>query len=333
MTSKILEPILKNQIVVALGVILLAWIVYKIRFTIGILAFSYIFVVALIPTIRYIQSKGASLSISISIVYFGIFGFLAAIILILSPNIITQVKNLAIEAPIHLQRISNLVKNGNPIITYIGDLTQSAISNFSDAILQYANQAFRYVIAFVAVIALSIYGISYHDKIINSLFGRMSKNSKNNFLAQINEIEETLSRWAQGQIIISIIVGVITWIALAIAGIESALALGFIAGILEFIPYIGPILSSIPAIAIALGHSAGLALTVALIFIGIQMAENYLIVPLVIRGRTDLNPGLTILAVFTGGELFGVVGAILSVPITIVTKIILKNNFSASHQT
>lgn len=94
---------------------------------------------------------------------------------------------------------------------------------------------------------------------------------------------------------------------------EYAAALGLIAGLFEVVPYLGPILAAIPTIAIALIDSVTKGLLTAGVFLGIQLIENNLIVPMVMKRSVKLNPIIVVVAIIMGGELLGIVGAILAV--------------------
>lgn len=124
-----------------------------------------------------------------------------------------------------------------------------------------------------------------------------------------------LRRWLLGTAIDMVLIGVLTTLGLWLLGIPAALALGLIAGLLEFIPIFGPILSAIPAIAVALIISPADALWVALLYIAIQQLESNLVTPLVMRGAVDLPPALTMLVGALMAILFGFLGLLLAVPI------------------
>jgi predicted PurR-regulated permease PerM len=123
-----------------------------------------------------------------------------------------------------------------------------------------------------------------------------------------------------GSLLLGLIVGVATWIGLMLLGVPFALVFGVIAGIGELLPNLGPLLSSIPPILVALAVDPKLALWVALLFLVVQQLENNLIVPLVMARTLDLHPLSVIFMVLAMGTIFGVVGAIIAVPITVIIK-------------
>ena len=151
-----------------------------------------------------------------------------------------------------------------------------------------------------------------------SLFG--SKEERVKLL--IVKIEEKLGAWLQGQLILSLVIGILSYIGLTLLNIPYALPLAMIAGIMEVIPVIGPIISALPAIFLALTISPFLSIAVAVMYLVIQQLENNLIVPQVMKRAVGLNPLIVILAIAIGSRLLGIAGALLAVPLAVVIQII-----------
>jgi predicted PurR-regulated permease PerM len=120
-----------------------------------------------------------------------------------------------------------------------------------------------------------------------------------------------------------------TYFGLRILGIEFALPLALLAGVLEIIPNIGPILSSIPAIVAGLAFSPLMGLAVAALYFLIQQLENTLIVPKVMEKTAGVNPLVTILSLAIGFKLGGIVGAILAVPVVLLIQVVSSEVFAS----
>lgn len=143
-------------------------------------------------------------------------------------------------------------------------------------------------------------------------------------LEAITESERALRLWLRGQLIAMIVVGLLTGFGLWLLGMPSAFTLGLLAGLLEFIPFAGPILSMVPAVLLALAVSPDLALWVVLLYFAIQQFEGYLLTPLVQQYAVDL-PGVVLLfALIAFGALFGTLGVILAAPLTVVAYVLVK---------
>lgn len=128
-------------------------------------------------------------------------------------------------------------------------------------------------------------------------------------------VGNSLRRWMLGTVINMAVIGVATTLGLWLLDVPAALALGILAAILEFIPIFGPILSAVPAVAVALIVSPTLALYVVLLYVAVQQLESNLLTPLVMRGAVQLPPALTIVFQAMMAVLFGFLGLLLAVPI------------------
>jgi predicted PurR-regulated permease PerM len=143
-------------------------------------------------------------------------------------------------------------------------------------------------------------------------------------LEAMQESERALRLWLKGQLIAMVVVGLLTGLGLWALGMPSALALGLLAGLLEFIPFAGPILSAIPAVLLALAVSPDLAFGVVLVYFAIQQFEGYVLTPLVQQYAVDL-PGVVLLfSLLAFGILFGTLGVILAAPLAVVTYVLVK---------
>jgi predicted PurR-regulated permease PerM len=121
-----------------------------------------------------------------------------------------------------------------------------------------------------------------------------------------------------------ITIGLVTTIVLMVLGVKAAVALGVLAGLLEFIPTLGPILSSLPALAMAFLDSPEKAVTVGVAYIGIHFLENHILIPLLMKGGINLPPVLTILAQALMAYLFGFLGVMTAVPLLAAVSVAVR---------
>lgn len=129
-----------------------------------------------------------------------------------------------------------------------------------------------------------------------------------------------LGLWLQGQIILSLAVGLFTALGLWILGVKYSLLLGVLAGILEVVPFVGPIFSGVLAFIIAATTSLKLGIYVIILFVIIQQLESHLLVPLVMRTRVGLHPVTVVVALLAGAQIAGFIGVILAVPAAVVLQ-------------
>ncbi len=134
-----------------------------------------------------------------------------------------------------------------------------------------------------------------------------------------------LGLWVKGQLILSLIIGFLVFLGLLILGVKYALVLGILAGILEIIPFVGPVIVGILAFFVAVSESFGLGFAVAALFLAVQQLENHLFVPLVMKRATGLHQIVVIFAMLAGVQIAGFVGIILAVPTAVIIQEIIED--------
>jgi predicted PurR-regulated permease PerM len=139
-----------------------------------------------------------------------------------------------------------------------------------------------------------------------------------------NAAETRLGMWVRGQLILMATIGIGTSVAYTLLGVPAALLLGLIAALAEAIPIVGPLLGAIPAVLVAATVSPELALSVAGVYLVLQLIEGNVLVPLVMRNTTGISPFLVILSVLIGGAAGGFIGALLAVPIAAVGEVLIE---------
>ena len=133
-----------------------------------------------------------------------------------------------------------------------------------------------------------------------------------------------LRKWLVTQLIAMAVIGAVTTVVLLVLKVKAAFALGLLAGLFEFIPTIGPILSAVPAIAMGFLDSPEKALVIGVAYIGIQFLENHILIPLLMRGGVDLPPALTVISQALMALVFGFIGLMVAVPLLAAVMVPIK---------
>jgi len=216
-----------------------------------------------------------------------------------------------------------------------GGSTATPPQTLRQQILQQLSGLTRYLFGFlsstisvfaglVVILVLSIYigadPDTYHDGLMK-LFPRPWRRRAGEVLTAI---AIALRKWLVTQLIAMVVIGVVSTIVLLILGVNAAVPLGVIAGLLEFVPTVGPILSALPAIAMGFVDSPEKALAVIIAYIAIQQMENYLLIPFLMREGVDLPPALTIVAQALMALIFGFLGLLCAVPILAASMVAVK---------
>jgi predicted PurR-regulated permease PerM len=140
----------------------------------------------------------------------------------------------------------------------------------------------------------------------------------------LDALRDTLRQWLIARVMAMVIIGVVTGGALALIGVKGAAALGVLAGIMEFVPFFGPVISAIPAIGIALVDSPEKALWVIGLYLVVQQLEGNIVTPLLLKKRLDIPPVLTVVAVSALGVVFGVLGMLIAEPLLAAVLVTTK---------
>ena len=140
----------------------------------------------------------------------------------------------------------------------------------------------------------------------------------------MDDSERALRLWLKGQLIAMVAVGLLTGLGLWALGMKSAFALGLLAGLLEFIPFAGPLIAAVPAVLLAVAVDPQLALSVIVLYIAVQQFEGAILQPIVQQYAVDLPGVVLIFSLIAFGILFGVVGIIFAAPLAVVTYVMVK---------
>ena len=174
------------------------------------------------------------------------------------------------------------------------------------------------------IVVAAIYLATSPEKYRDGLVALLPHGWRRRGAAVLAQESHTLRRWFVGQLVDMVAIGIMTSIGLWALGVPLFPTLGLIAALFNFVPYIGALAGSVPAIVVALGQSPQTALWVALLFFAVQSLEGNLISPLISRRTVDLPPVLTLLSQTVLGTLFGPFGLILATPITAAALVLVK---------
>lgn len=291
------------------------WLIFLIKDLLLIIFASVILMSALTPLVKLFVSWRVPKSLSIAITYLIILGVLAGLLASILPPLVKESKNLITTLPPVLAQLLSITNIDRSVFS-------SDLANISRNFVSITLAIFDNFLTIILLLVVTFYLLmerEYLEHRMAALFiGREERIKKS-----IVQIEEKLGAWLRGQLFLSLIIGLLSYIGLTILNIPYALPLAVIAGVMEVVPVIGPIISAIPPIIIALTISPVLGLAVAAMYFIIQQAENHLIVPQVMKRAVGLNPLVVILAIAIGSRLLGIAGALLAVPIVVVLQIII----------
>ncbi|MCR4427715.1 MAG: AI-2E family transporter, partial [Firmicutes bacterium] len=188
----------------------------------------------------------------------------------------------------------------------------------ADAIVALFSQLFNLLLAPV----IAFYLTRDFDSIRERFASWIPPAMRDQVMGILRDIDRALAGFVRGQLIVCSFVGVSTGLTLAILGVRFAAPIGFVVGVLEIVPYFGPILGMIPAVLMGAAKSPTTALLTAAAFIGIQQVESAVISPKIMGDSVGLHPLAVIFALLVGARLFGVLGILLAVPVAACLSIL-----------
>lgn len=324
MNNSLIKNFLQNHFLVVFILIILGWFLLQVKHVILYLFISYIIMSALSPFVITLKKWKMPHVLSVIIPYFLTILFMSLIIFALFPFFNSQIQDLFQKFPTYINQVLNMVGVSFDS-SQIREFLASEIGTIGRNAFSVTSRVFGGFFSILMILVVSFYLLLDENRIkegVVSLFSTKSQPKVKHIFAQA---EEKVGAWLRGQLILSLSISFFTYLTLTFLGLEFALPLALIAGILEIVPTIGPIISAIPAILVALTVSFNLALVVALVYILIQFLENHILVPSIMHKAVGLHPIIIILGVVIGGELFGILGALLAVPFISFIVVIYKN--------
>lgn len=313
-------------------VLFLFWLAFYLRDVVLVVIASVVIASSIEPIIKWFISKRFPRTIAVLIIYVCVAVIFAGSFYFLIVPLFGELQVLMTTLPEYVGSLSAKSAGqgtglGSSVTGLFSNLPISdvtaringAISTLSKNAFTTASVILGGLLSFVLIIVLSFY-LSVQTGGMTSFLKTISPPSHRKYIADLwSRSEQKIGLWLQGQLLLGVIVGVLTYLGLTLMGIEHALLFAAVAGVFELIPLFGPILASIPTIVFAFaGGGFGFALLVAGFYIIIQQFENHLIYPLVVKKVVGVPPIISIIALVIGIKLAGFLGLLLAVPVAAI---------------
>lgn len=323
MITKFTRYLLHNQIILALFLVLAGWLLFQIRGIIVSIFISYIIMAAMMPAVHFLRRKRFPNVLAVFIPYIAIFLALFLLIIPLIPFMLAQISSLLSGFPNYLDNSATILGfhlSPQQMQAYFSN----EISGLGKNAIDVTSQVFGGLLSVLTVLVVSFYFLNYNETFKHKIASLFEKEEQERVKKMLQLIDDKLGAWLRGQVILSFAIGLATFIILSILHMPYALPLALIAGILEVLPTLGPILSAIPAVIVALTVSPAMALVIVIVYFLIQMLENNLLVPKIMQHAVGLNPVIVILSIMIGANLLGVAGALLAIPFVSFVIVLIK---------
>ena len=333
MKDKLNQPIsiqfTSGTVIKTLVILFLVYLAFILRNLVLVILTSVVIASAVEPATRWFIKKRVPRSLAVIAIYLFIFIAIAGITTVVLPPLAEDIKATLVTLPQYIETIDSKDLEKIPGLSLIFNQFTSSFSSgdlfgqvggyagkATFGFFQTAGTIFGSLLSFVMIIVISFYLAVQDDGVANFLRIVTPVKHERYILNLWRRSQKKIGLWMQGQLLLGVIVGVLTYLGLSILGVENALLLALIAAVFELIPIFGPILAAIPAVGIALIQDGfSLALVTLGLYLIIQQFENHLIHPLVVKKIVGIPSLLAILALIVGAQLAGFLGMIIAVPI------------------
>ncbi|HUC95124.1 MAG TPA: AI-2E family transporter [Candidatus Saccharimonadales bacterium] len=296
------------------------WFLYFVRDIILQLFVALLLMTILEPLVVLLTRIKIPRAISVLITYILVLGLFGGVVALIAPALAQQTTNFVNTLPFYLANIKI-----SPSIS--GDLIRGIMAQLGGIpgdLLNFTFSVFSNALSVVTVLIFAFYMLLTHDKLQDQTGFLFGETRKEQIGRLIGAWENKLGKWARGQLLLMLSIGLGTYLGLVLIGIPFALPLAILAGILEIIPILGPIFSAIPAIIIGFGISPVIGLGVTAVAFLVHQLEGYVLVPKIMEKSVGVSPLLILISITIGAKLLGVMGVIISVPFVITLQVLIK---------
>lgn len=279
---------------------------------------------------------------AVAVLYLLLIALLIVLGLLVVPALVGQVRDININLDEVVEHIRRLLRDYQVIEVFgftvdIASFADEVRSSLQDVISFLAARSGGLLVGVVSEMALLLFTLLVSFYLLRDapaihayLRGQLPADYQDDFMALSDQINAVLSDYLRGQLLLAGAVGSVTFVTLSILGVPYALLLGVLAGLLEVVPNLGPILAALPAIALAFLQGSThfalpnhwFALVVVAAYVVIQQLENNILVPNIIGKSVNLHPVVIMFGVLAGASLAGILGMLLAVPVIAVTRIV-----------
>ncbi len=313
------------------------WLIYRFSQVLFILFIAIVIGTVLRPVITWLNLHGLPRTAGVILVYLLLLALLTGFGLLLFPLIIEQTSTITAAVPGYYQslqewmgnspnpwvvRLSMFLPETQPGLEPVQQTGQEMVASAGQA-LNYLALAANAVLIATAILLLSLHWILDGPRTIQSFVTLLPKSHRENIHTLILAMETKVGFFIAGQGVLCLVIGSMALVAYLAIGLPNALVLALVAGVMEAVPLVGPLLGAIPAGAVALSISPSKLIWVVVATLVIQQLENSVLVPRVMRKAVGVNPFVSLLAIFAFSSMFGIAGALMAIPMAAIIQILL----------
>ncbi len=316
-------------------VVLLAESVLKARGVLILIAVSAFLAIGLNPMVEWLQRHGIGRKASVGLISMGFLLFFVGAGFAVAQPIANQGSQLAHGLPAeaqHLRETNKTFRDLDKRYQLVDKITSAANSSnlktkVTNGVVGAAGVAVNALFNFFTILILTLYFLANYPTLKRTAW-RIAPRSRRPRVGLLgDEILRRVGGYVLGNIVTSIVIGVVTFGFLLIVGVPNAAPIALFVAVFDVIPLVGATIAGVVTVVIALFHSLPAAIATAIFYVLYQQFENYVLVPRVMKKTVDVSPLTTIIAALLGGALMGVVGALVAIPIAAAIQLVAQEVF------
>jgi predicted PurR-regulated permease PerM len=311
--------------------------VYTVRAILVRILIALFIAVSLDPAVRALTRRGVRRGVAVTLIFALAFALAAGFLLSVIPPLVTQFRNLVDDLPDYLSRLQARSAQFRELDDRynISDQLQGMIgtlpSRLGTGLLGFTGRVFGAVFNSLTVLVFTVYFMADMPRIRAGVVRLFPVDRRPRARRVLDLVVDKVGGYMIGNIIISIIAGVASFIALAVLGVPFQVPLAFVVAICDLIPMIGATLGAVIVVTVALFTTDlwPTAVLVAAFFVAYQQLENYLIAPRVLRTTVELGAAAVLIAGLVGATVLGLVGALMAIPVAAAFSVLLNERLLA----
>jgi predicted PurR-regulated permease PerM len=322
-----------KKIVFALLIVILIITIYLSRSIIGPVFLSLILAYMLSPLVKILVHRGVNKRIAVLITLSMLLGFMFIIIYYIIPGIIKDVMGILYNSDEYKNAITKYIGNAgfDGMPSYLKGVINSNLIKLQNIGLAYLNNFFNELVDFTMELPTYIltpvfvyYFLNDGEHFTKLIKSFIPSGIREKSVEVWREVDNVLGSFIRSQLILSLVIAVLTFVAMLILKVKYPIIIAFINGITNVIPYFGPVIGFVPAFLAAVTQSFNKAILVAVAFFIIQQFESSVIAPKLMGDTMGIHPVFIMIIIILGGEYFGGWGLLLSVPAAGIVKVIFS---------
>jgi predicted PurR-regulated permease PerM len=319
-------------------VFLTFWLLFRLRDVLFLFFVAIVVGTAIRPGVDWLHRRGVPRATGVILLYILLAGLVVGFMAMILPLLADQATEISRTIPEYYTGLrSALIDSGNRLLQNIGwrlptqlnvlvgsdPNTQEVLDQVGQTII-YINLVLKGVLGLLVVFLLAYYWTQESNLLLRSLLRIAPPQRKKNIREFLQLAELKLGGYVRGQGLLCLAVGAAALIAYVLIGLPYVLVLGIFAGVMEMVPIFGPALGAVPALLVALSIAPSKALWVVIATVVIQLLENAVLVPRIMKHSMGVNPIIVLLSLISFGSVFGFVGALLALPLAAIIQLLVS---------